>query len=279
MGNRKYSARIDYSKYINEALNLYNLQEIKSASEVARKLYFKYKPKAKYESFRRTLSNLITKNVKEETSKVTTQPPVDETEVIEDDNGIKLIYKGGKPLTSKAAAIKFFKIDTKEYEVEKFVCKSWPTTMKIDDTQPVQVMNYGVTLHCLKKASEIALPQLKITKRNLVKSTDCELNWGITPLSDFHLGAYVGDLIKTKNFSFDIISKYLQENRVQIGKWAETFGKNTLEALPKAAKALSSFASGMVTLGSALNKVANLMGGWQNTMTVVAALMASKMVM
>lgn len=148
----------------------------------------------------------------------TTTKSTEETERIEDDNGIKLIYKGGKPLTSKEEAIDFFKIDTNAYAIPKFRCNSWTTTMKIDDTQPVQVINYGVELFLEKKATEISLPNLTITKRKLLKSEETKLHWGITPLSDFHAGAYVGDLINTKDFSFDVLCKYLQQIACEINE-------------------------------------------------------------
>lgn len=48
--------KIDYKDYIKEALEIYNNQDKKSVSEVARVLYKKYNVKIKFESFRRQLS-------------------------------------------------------------------------------------------------------------------------------------------------------------------------------------------------------------------------------
>ena len=165
--------------------------------------------------FRSIIEKVITPPIKVEK---TTTKSTEETERFEDDNGIRLIYKGGKPLTSKEEAIDFFKIDTNAYAIPKFRCNSWTTTMKIDDTQPVQVVNYGVELFLEKKATEISLPNLTITKRKLLKSEETKLHWGITPLSDFHAGAYVGDLINTKDFSFDVLCKYLQQIACEINE-------------------------------------------------------------
>lgn len=130
------------------------------------------------------------------------------TNVKETENGISLTYQGGKPLDTKEKAIAHFEIDTKENEVVSFECKSWTTTMKLDNKYPIQVINYGVSLLLKKKPKELnfkykAKPY-KIKKK--VGKGDLVL-----PLSDFHIGAYVADLIKTKDFNLDIICGYLEQ--------------------------------------------------------------------
>lgn len=198
---------IQYSAYLKEALELYASPTKQTVSQIARTLYAKYAPDVELDSFRRSLSNGIKKHFKKE---VLTESK-EETHVTEDDNGIKLIYKGGKPLTSKQAAIDYFKIDEDVYAVPFYDCKSWTTTMKLDNVQPIQVINYGVTLKLAKKAKELSLPEIQITTRKLARTSKKKLSWGVVPLADFHIGAYVGDLLKTKDFSFDILCKYLQQ--------------------------------------------------------------------
>lgn len=141
------------------------------------------------------------------------------TEIKEDQNGIHIKYLGGEPITSKEQAIEYFKIDTKKYHVVGFQCKSWTTTMKISkdkkdedgraikDETPVQVINYGVTLNLKKKPTELVIDyKVKPIKvKKLKGKQNC-----VVPLSDFHIGAYVGELLKTKDFSFDILCGYLE---------------------------------------------------------------------
>lgn len=147
----------------------------------------------------------------------------EKTEVREDENGIHIRYLGGKPITSKEQAIEFFEIDTKKYEVVGFQCKSWTTTMKIKKEledgktveEPVQAINYGVTLVLKKKPTELKI-DYKVKPRK-IKTVNGKLNC-IVPLADFHIGAYVGELLKTKDFNFNVICSYLNEIAESINK-------------------------------------------------------------
>jgi len=210
-----------YDIYLEEAFNLYSGQKDKSVVKVAEIIYNKYGLTVTFDSFRAGLNKRMLKKGKNrfDVKVISNDTTKETTERIEDDNGIKLLYKGGKPLQSKEDAIAYFEIDTDLYEIPTFRCNSWTTTMKLDNKQPIQVINYGVELKLAKKATEIALPNLQITKRKLSKSTTHTLNWGVAPLSDFHLGAYVGDLLKTQDFSFDIACKYLQEIATEINSY------------------------------------------------------------
>lgn len=212
-----------YEKYVAEAIEIYKKQTDKNLTKVAELLFNKHNPGGNFETFRVALGRLVKKELgglKNTFKKKNNQrQATEETERIENGNDIKLIYKGGKPLTSKQAAIDFFKIDTDVYEVPQFRCNSWTTTMKLDDVQPIQVVNYGVELKLAKKAIELSLPEVKVTKRKLAYNKQSKLNWGVVPLSDFHSGAYVGDLIKTKDFSFDVLCKYLQQIATEVNEY------------------------------------------------------------
>ncbi|MGV6830308.1 MAG: hypothetical protein ACWA5P_01940 [bacterium] len=138
------------------------------------------------------------------------------TDIVENENGITIKYHGGKPIRSKQEAIDYFEIDTNLYEVVSFECKSWTTAMKLkrEDSEgstieePHQVVNYGINLRLKKKPSELNLANYKI-KPKRVKKQKGKGNV-VACLSDFHIGAYVGDLLKTKTFSFDVICGYLE---------------------------------------------------------------------
>ena len=137
-------------------------------------------------------------------------------DIDESDDGVSLTYSGPRPLTSKQEAIDFFKVDLEEYFVSSFQCKSWTTTMKVKTESqegkttetPTQVTNYGVSLKLLKKPTELSF-EYKANPRKI--KTQKGAGSVVIPLSDFHIGAYVGDLVKTQDFNFDILCGYLQQ--------------------------------------------------------------------
>lgn len=144
------------------------------------------------------------------------------TDRIEDESGISLKYLGGKPLESKEDAVKHFNIDLEKYTIERFECKSWSVGMKIKKAgknagfDVVQVQNYGLSLKLLNKAEEIAWKNVEYKKRSVVKNRNTELGWGVTPLADFHAGAFVADLQRTKDYNLGTLAGYLEEIAVEV---------------------------------------------------------------
>lgn len=144
------------------------------------------------------------------------------TENLEDDSGVTLKYLGGKPLESKEDAIKHFNIDLEKYTIERFECKSWSVGMKVkragkaNGFDVVQVQNYGLSLKLLKTAEEIAWKNIKYKKRKVSTSQRTKLGWGIIPLADFHSGAFVADLQRTKDYNMSIMTGYLEEIAVEV---------------------------------------------------------------
>lgn len=136
---------------------------------------------------------------------------------IESADGIEMYYVGGKPLQSREDAIEHFQIDTEKFTIDRFECKSWPTSMKVKKPgksqgfQVVQIQNYSVSLKLLRKANEIAWKNLEYTPRETPTRDDWKLGWGICPLADFHAGAFVADLQRTQDYHLGILTGYLED--------------------------------------------------------------------
>lgn len=135
------------------------------------------------------------------------------TEYKELEEGLSINYVGGEKINTKEKAIKYFEIDTIVYDVCDFSYKSWTTTMKIkgkDGTQtPTQVINYAVSFKAKKKALEFEWSNIKVKPRVIKKASG--KGSILVPLSDFHVGADISGLLRTKDFNFNILSGYLEQ--------------------------------------------------------------------
>lgn len=70
------------------------------------------------------------------------------------------------PITSLEQAIEFFKIDTEEWFIEKWVCNAWDVTMKVDEA-PVKRTNYQVKVWLVRKINPIKEIQYEALKARL----------------------------------------------------------------------------------------------------------------
>jgi len=60
------------------------------------------------------------------------------------------------------------------------------------------------------------LDNRKPVNYKLKRYTKNKKTTGVVMLADFHLGAYVGDLLRTPDFNFNVVTKYLQEIALEI---------------------------------------------------------------
>lgn len=81
------------------------------------------------------------------------------------------------------------------------------------------------------------------------------------------------------------LAPYVKEIAPKVGAWVKShrkdvvaFAKGIGEALPKIGAFASGLVSALTTVGSALDTVAGMLGGWKNLIMVVGGLMATKMV-
>jgi hypothetical protein len=104
-----------------------------------------------------------------------------------------------------------YKYDPKNYIVERFTTNPfgkgvWAKFVNID-------LVTGLTPEEFEKQIFERIPKnikpLKIKPNN---------RSGVYALADFHLGAYVGDLLKTPDFNYNVICEYLQEISQEINK-------------------------------------------------------------
>lgn len=123
-------------------------------------------------------------------------------------------YEGNACLTSKEDAIKFFEVDEKEYEVERYVGNSWSTT----NGEGTRYMNYQVKLF-LKKRADVKLnkfiKELKKKVDKAARKVKVREKKGkgdaLATGTDFHVGAKVKDLLVTADYDISILIKYLEE--------------------------------------------------------------------
>ena len=130
------------------------------------------------------------------------------------EDGARFEYVGTKSLRTVAEAIEFCKADMDVWEIDRHIFNSWDVTMKINDV-PTTKTNYQVKLffkkrdNTFKKLCESLKSDLKKLKKFKVKKSDGR-GTGIASISDIHTGAEILDLVKTKDFTTEVLIKYLQ---------------------------------------------------------------------
>lgn len=160
------------------------------------------------------------------TAEVSLPNTTDETIERKESNDTQEInYKGQKQITSLEEAISFFEIDLKEWEVSDWSCKSWDTSMKIDEliegkivTKPIKKTNYLVSVK-LKKRKEVdytAIFQYAdnwIIPKNIDKTKGEEV--GVLTISDLHAGLYINPgengIVKMPTYNLQKLTQFLTE--------------------------------------------------------------------
>ncbi len=152
----------------------------------------------------------------------------DYEQVIEESKDSKIIeQKTDKQITSLEDAIKFFKVDTEIWEIVTWKCKSWGTSMKLEEiadngrkiTTPITKVNYLVSVNLKKKKAQANYDKI-------YKQLD---DWGIKPIilhkgsgkgvgvltiADLHTGLKTSSLngtVATPDYNIEILVKYLTE--------------------------------------------------------------------
>lgn len=147
----------------------------------------------------------------------------------ESQDALNYTYEGGKSITSLEQAIKFFRVDLKEYKVEKFTVNSWDVTMKMDGV-PVKRTNYQVKVFLskikdeekeFKKALDDMMEYLKLRpKLKVNKVTGC--GEVLVSMADLHTGGKSNKskgIINTKDFDLEILISRLDEAATLINSY------------------------------------------------------------
>lgn len=148
----------------------------------------------------------------------------DKIKVSENTDSKEYEYQGERSLTSKEDAVKFFKINLKEEEIERSVYNSWDVTMNTPDG-PIKRTNYQVKLYT-KKISSVNYKKIyKDIDRFYKDKPKVSIKNGegngtiVVALADLHIGAKSNPakgLINTKDFSLKHLITYLNKTAERI---------------------------------------------------------------
>ncbi|MFN9451141.1 MAG: hypothetical protein ACK58U_15975 [Rubrivivax sp.] len=136
-------------------------------------------------------------------------------------------YKGEKSITSLEEAIEYFEVDTTIWDVKDWKCKSWDTSMKIEEIKdgqkvltPIKKTNYAVTVNLKKKDKEVDYQSIyskldeyfKPSKRRTLNQPNTKI--GVLSLGDLHIGLKVnkaGYVVNVPDYSIDIVINRLKK--------------------------------------------------------------------
>jgi len=118
-------------------------------------------------------------------------------------------YDGNANITTLADALEFSKVDLNVWEVERHIFNTWTTTSKEAQKWNVQVKvwfkrrrDHSINWDEVMKDVSKTIKKTKVTK---VKGRGV----GFITTADFHLGAYVDDLIRSDKFNIEVLVEYL----------------------------------------------------------------------
>ena len=159
---------------------------------------------------RRCISSLL----KENPSQTKT-----ESEKWEENNTKGTAYYEGivnKPIKTLEEALKSSNADMDVWEVEKWLCNTWGVT-SWKTGQAESRTNYQVKVWLKRKETSLneklksVLPIIKDYVPKEIKGTKGNGKIGVVSFADFHIGAEVKNLLKTKDFDITILLDYIKK--------------------------------------------------------------------
>ena len=150
------------------------------------------------------------------------------TEIEQSENTKKLSAKTDRPITSLEEALAFFEVDTTQWKVANWKCKSWDTSMKIDEiidgkivTKPIKKTNYLVNVQLTKIVEDVNYEAIYKTVNSFLISDKPSKREGsgvgVVTIADIHAGLRVEKLTPhTQEFNLEILTKYLEELVIQV---------------------------------------------------------------
>lgn len=175
------------------------------------------------DSVRRVISDLLSRKV----GKVELPEGEDPTASYkwEEDNGKGTAYYEGvvtKPIKTLEEALQSSKADLAKWEVERWLCNSWGVTSWASG-KPEYRTNYQVKVWLKKRETTLdermaeILPAIESYTPKFI-SHKSGSGVGVVSFADFHIGADIKNLLKTKDFNLDILIDYLHKATSIINK-------------------------------------------------------------
>ena len=131
-------------------------------------------------------------------------------------------YEGSVCITTLEDAIQFANIDLDVWEVDRFETTSWDVTMKDPDGNPLKRTNYRVNVKLKKREfANFAIEQFQelVSKRTAKYPTPKKKikgKKGVVAVADFHMGANITNLMKSPDFTYEVLVGYLRSIVIQI---------------------------------------------------------------
>lgn len=125
-------------------------------------------------------------------------------------------YSVSKPIQTLDEALLNSKADLNKWEVERWLCNSWGVTSWATGFAEYRT-NYQVKVWFKKKAVTLderladILPVIESYTPKKITKTKGNGQVGVATFADFHIGANIKDLLKTKDFNLDILIDYLHQ--------------------------------------------------------------------
>lgn len=118
-------------------------------------------------------------------------------------------YDGSANITNLEEALKFSKVDLNTWEVERHVFNTWTTTSVDNQKWNIQVKVWFKRRRDAGIDWSAAMEEMeqKMTVRSIPKTKGAGVGFICT--ADFHLGAYIDDLIRSDKFNITVLSEYL----------------------------------------------------------------------
>jgi len=118
-------------------------------------------------------------------------------------------YDGSANITNLAEALAFSKVDLDVWEVDRHVFNTWTTT-----TADTQKWNVQVKVWFKRRADHgidwvAAIDEVSSTMKRRSPKAHHGSGTGVICTADFHLGAYIDDLIRSDAFNIGVLVDYL----------------------------------------------------------------------
>ena len=127
-------------------------------------------------------------------------------------------FSVSKPIKTLEEALKSCNADLNVWEVERWICNSWGVTAFQDNPAGTYRTNYQVKVWFKKKQPTLdermasILPAIeKYVPKHINRTGSAKGQIGVASFADFHIGASIKDLLKTKDFNLDILIDYLHK--------------------------------------------------------------------
>jgi hypothetical protein len=122
-----------------------------------------------------------------------------------------------KPVKSLEDLIEVCDIDLDIWEIDRWVCNTWGTTSFKKSIDGTYRTNYQVKAWLSKRTKtqeellESILPIIEDYIPKKINKVKCKNKIGVASFADFHIGAEVKQLLKTKDFNIEVLINYLQK--------------------------------------------------------------------